>query len=176
MQSSILLYFAYGSNLHPLRLEERVHSARLLGVGTCQNRKLSFNKRSDDGSAKCNLIKAEHSATTVYGAIYQLKFEDKAALDRIEGKGFGYTDNQISVQHDNRETSCFTYIAQNSHIARALRPYHWYKELVILGARYLEFPNTYVNAIKDIESIQDPNSARNQLNVKLINRMARYQS
>lgn len=48
-------YLAYGSNLHPIRMTERVPSARVLGAIELPDHLLAFNKRSTDGSSKCLL-------------------------------------------------------------------------------------------------------------------------
>ena len=40
-----MLYAAYGSNLHPVRLSARVRAARLLGAGSVTGWELRFNKR-----------------------------------------------------------------------------------------------------------------------------------
>ena len=52
--SATLLYFAYGSNLHPERLRERVPSAESLGVARLEAHVLRFHKRGRDGSGKCD--------------------------------------------------------------------------------------------------------------------------
>ena len=96
----------------------------------------------------------------IYGAIYKLDHEDKKELDRFEGKGYGYIDNQILLKHNGNEYSCFTYLAQQSHIVDNLKPYHWYKNLVILGAQYLKFPERYISSIEEIESMEDPDQER----------------
>lgn len=153
-------YFAYGSNLHPLRLQARVPSAKLLGAVEVNKFKLEFNKQSHDGSSKCNLIKSGSGNGPVYGAIYEMRPEHKDSLDRHEGKGNGYMDGRINLQLDGKEVSCFTYFAQDSHIVDNLRPYHWYKKLVELGARHCQFPDSYVNQIKAFESMQDPDRLR----------------
>jgi gamma-glutamylcyclotransferase len=50
-----LYYLAYGSNLHPLRLMQRVSSAKVEDVIELPGRQGNFHKRSPDGSGKCNL-------------------------------------------------------------------------------------------------------------------------
>ena len=45
-----LLYAAYGSNLHPGRLQKRVDSARLEGTAFVADLSLTFDKRGVDGS------------------------------------------------------------------------------------------------------------------------------
>lgn len=167
-------YFAYGSNLHPLRLTERVPSADLLGVVKQTHHRLSFHKKSNDGSSKCNLFNSGSGADSVYGAIYTLDPEHKSLLDGFEGNGYGYTDQQIKLNHKGREFTCFTYIAQQSHIIDNLGPYHWYKQLVVLGAKHLQFPESYIHSIESIASIEDPDSARKKEKEELIEKIINY--
>ena len=101
-------YFAYGSNLHPVRLRERVPSADLLGVVERPAHRLAFHKRSHDGSAKCNLFHTASESDRVYGAIYRLDPGQKKDLDRHEGSGKGYRDAQVRLRHQGRTYSCFT--------------------------------------------------------------------
>lgn len=167
----MLYYFAYGSNLHPVRLLERVPSAQLIGVAKHANHSLTFHKRSSDGSSKCNIY---HSGSGhVYGAIYSLDPPHKNELDKFEGKGYGYIDIPVLLEHNGREYECFTYIAQASHIVDGLKPYHWYKRLVTLGAKYLGFPDTYLSSIEAVESINDPDNTRKKDKEKLIDRIIR---
>lgn len=79
-------YFAYGSNLHPVRLMKRVPSAELVGVIKHSCHRLSFHKKSNDGSGKCNMLETGADSDHVYGAIYKLKPEHKKDLDKYEGK------------------------------------------------------------------------------------------
>ncbi|MDH3909632.1 MAG: gamma-glutamylcyclotransferase, partial [Gammaproteobacteria bacterium] len=50
---STSLYAAYGSNLHPRRLRERIKSATLRGTSFLHKYTLQFHKRGQDRSAKC---------------------------------------------------------------------------------------------------------------------------
>ncbi|MCG6885651.1 MAG: gamma-glutamylcyclotransferase [Proteobacteria bacterium] len=163
-----IYYFAYGSNLHPIRLMERVPSAELIGVATNPNHRLTFHKKSNDGSSKCNMFDSRSESDMIYGAIYKLKQEHKNELDRIEGKGFGYIDSQITLNHHGVEYTCFSYLAQQSHIVQNVKPYHWYKKLVVLGAQYLDFPPPYISSIDAVESIEDPDPTRRKENKLLI--------
>ena len=168
----MIYYFAYGSNLHPMRLMERAPSAELVGVTKHTNHALTFHKRSNDGSSKCNMFNSE--SDLIYGAIYKLNPEHKDELDRFEGKGYGYIDNLITLEHNDDEYTCFTYLAQQSHIASDLKPYHWYKKLVILGAQYLQFPDSYISSIEAVESIEDPDATRRKEKDELIERIINY--
>lgn len=153
-------YLAYGSNLHPVRLTERVSSANLVGVVELGEHRLTFHKKSDDASSKCNLFHTGCGSDSAYGAIYAIDPAHKGVLDRFEGKGYGYTDARMKLRHQGRQYHCFTYIAQQSHIVDHLKPYHWYKKLVVLGARYLQFPDPYVLSIESVQSVADPDTQR----------------
>lgn len=153
-------YFAYGSNLHPVRLGERVPSASLLGAVQLNRYRLKFHKKSTDGSAKCNLLKTGNRADTVHGALYTLEAEHKQELDRFEGAGKGYQDSLINIHHEQKHYPCFTYLAEDSHIENNLQPYHWYKNLVVFGAMYLKFPSAYITRLEAVKSIQDSNVVR----------------
>ena len=168
----MIYYFAYGSNLHPVRLIERVPSAELVGVARHPNHKLVFHKKSNDDSSKCNMLNS--GSGLVYGAIYKLKPEHKNELDRFEGVGCGYIDNQITLERNEIEYNCFTYLAQKSHIVGNLKPYHWYKKLVVLGAKYLDFPDTYLSSIEAVDSIEDPDPIRRREREALIERVINY--
>lgn len=170
----MLYYFAYGSNLHPIRLMKRVPSAELIGVATHPGHRLAFHKKSSDGSSKCNMHYSISETGVIYGAIYKIKPEHKDELDRFEGKGFGYIDNQISLTASGNEYTCFTYLAQKSHIVDDLKPYHWYKRLVLLGAQHLKFPDLYITSIEAIESIEDPDPTRRSENERLIESINNY--
>jgi len=159
-------YFAYGSNLHPLRLRERVPSAELVGVAALPGHRLVFHKKSDDGSSKCNLVNTNVETDLIHGAIYQIDPGDKPRLDRYEGKG--YREEQVSLTIQGDEYVCFAYVAQPSHIVSGLPPYHWYKALVMLGAEYLAFPAPYLAALDAVESMEDPDPQRGQAMERLI--------
>jgi len=169
-----LYYFAYGSNLHPLRLQQRVPSATLVGVAELGHFRLAFHKHGQDDSAKCSLQASMSETDRVFGAIYAMSAEHKELLDRFEGLGSGYRDQVLSVRFAGRDYSCLTYIAQESHINDGLQPYHWYKELVLNGARYLQFPESYINAIERIESVDDPRPERAKEYQQLIEKIAAY--
>jgi len=170
----MIYYFAYGSNLHPMRLLERVASAKFLFSTKLLKHKLTFHKKSIDGSSKCNLLETDDLSDFVYGAIYELKEEHKKYLDSAEGKGKGYIESQIKINYEGEVYDCFIYLAQQAYITESLKPYHWYKEMVVLGAKYLKFPDTYISAISDVDSSADLDKHRNQERYDLIEEIRSY--
>ena len=157
-----MLYAAYGSNLHPLRLSLRLPKARFKGTAEIAGRKLCFHKRSKDRSGKCNIVSGYDS---VYLAIYELDRQEHAVLDQIEGVGSGYSVEKIEVPGFGE---CHTYVATASYIDDDLRPYSWYKLLVLAGCEALSLPSDYIAMVRQITAIDDPDQARHASNMKIV--------
>ena len=156
-------YAAYGSNLHPLRLEKRVPSTKLLGVSLVSGYELRFNKKSDiDGTGKCSI---NRGIGIVRLAVYEIEVKEKTILDKCEGLGKGYDEIPIYVHQFGR---CLTYIADPAVIDETLRPTDWYKEMVLLGCRSHRFPDEYVRSIEKIRSIEDADERRNHASWQLV--------
>lgn len=168
-----LHYLAYGSNLHPLRILERVPSATFLGVVPMPGRSVRFHKKSKDDSGKCDLIES-NAAALAYGALYEFDLTDKPELDAAEGLGHGYRQATVSFQLNNVTYNPFVYVASISHVNPSLNPYHWYKQLVLRGASYHRFPEEYIAELESVPSISDPNAERSAKNEALLARMAEF--
>ena len=78
----MVLYFAYGGNLHPLRLAAIAPSSGLVAAAVLDGHELRFHKRSLDGSAKCDAF--PHLGAAVHGVVYRLNPVEQSALDRAE--------------------------------------------------------------------------------------------
>lgn len=160
-----MLYAAHGSNLHPVRLSLRLPGSRFLGTGVVAGRKLRFHKRSVDHSGKCNIVEGDDR---IYVSVYELSEEEKMKLDAIEGVGSGYSVETIDVPGFSE---CLTYVAAATHIDEALRPYSWYKELVLAGCEALGFPEGYVTMIRNIGAIDDPDEQRHATNMGIVEKL-----
>jgi gamma-glutamylcyclotransferase len=165
----LLHYFAYGSNLHPVRLCERVPSAQLVGTSQLAAHRVHFHKRGQDSSGKCNLLHTGQATDQVHGAIYSIDAAHKTILDEYEGPGYRCCD--ITVQHGATRYECFVYLAYAEHIDEKLKPYHWYRDLVIQGARYLGFPEAYIQQLANVSSVDDPDQSRQQQHTYLLEKM-----
>lgn len=156
-----MLYAAYGSNLHPERLRLRLPESRFLGTAEISGRSLYFHKRSRDGSGKCNIVPGNGR---IYIAIYEITSYERMVLDRIEGMGLGYNTETLMVPDFGY---CYTYVAAPTHIDSRLRPYSWYKDLVLLGCEALQFPDAYVATIRSLSALDDPDRVRHASNMKI---------
>jgi hypothetical protein len=157
-----LYYFAYGSNmlLARIRQPDRAPSARVVAIVKLPGHVLRFHKRSRDGSAKCDAYETGSSHDGVHGVVFELDAAGKAALDRVEGVGRGYREKEVRVTAGEQGWTARTYVAEADHIDRSLRPYAWYRELVLAGAREHALPAAYVERIAAEESVEDPEPRR----------------
>ncbi|MDX1556839.1 MAG: gamma-glutamylcyclotransferase family protein [Xanthomonadales bacterium] len=160
-------YAAYGSNLHPVRLRERTGEVRLLGTAAVDHLALKFHKRGNvDGSAKCDIVEARGSR--VHLAVFEIPDAGLENLDIAEGVGSGYTREHIEVPGFGR---CLTYRAQASHIDDSLKPFDWYKRLVLAGCRYHGFPAAYLEAIEAVQAVIDPDPDRHAAHELLLQKL-----
>jgi len=158
--STHILYFAYGSNMAPERLQARTPSARPLGVGTLAGRRLEFRKLSrEDGSGKCDVPLSDNPDDRVHGVLYSLHPEELPTLDAYEGVGFGYDRELLEITRSDGETvHAETYVATLTR--PGLLPLCWYREHVLRGARHHKLPADYIAAIESIVVQEDPDSIR----------------
>ena len=153
-------YFAYGSNMSASRLRERVPSAEALGCFALNGHDLRFHKSSKDGSGKCDAYLTQYDGNIIYGVLYKIDPMEKLALDKAEGLGHGYDQKEITVTaSDGSSVAAITYVATN--IDGSLKPYSWYLNHVLVGAKEASLPSEYVEEkIKLIESVEDRDKVR----------------
>jgi hypothetical protein len=162
-----LHYLSYGSNLHPVRLQDRVPSASLAGTVELPGRALTFSKRSHDGSGKCTIASADRSSS-VFGAVYQIEQREKYLLDRIEGLGAGYDEHWEDLRLNGARTRAFVYVAASDYLDKKLIPYCWYKDLVLAGARYHCYPAAYIKVLDAVAAARDPDEERRKTNEAIL--------
>ena len=90
-------------------------------------------------------------------AVFEISLADKRKLDRIEGVGVGYAEISLGIPELGE---CASYAATESYIDDSLKPYDWYKELVLFGARFHGFPDDYLDQIESVPAVDDPNPDR----------------
>ena len=156
-----MLYFSYGSNMSTPRLVERVPSARIVAVARLQKHRLKFHKIGKDNSGKGDVECTNDQKDAVYGVVFEIAASEKPGLDRYDGLKNGYEEKNVSVYaRDGEELTAVTYYATN--IDPGLKPYEWYKEHVLRGAREHGLPVDYINIILAVESVPDPDKSRHE--------------
>lgn len=158
-----LNYFAYGSNLHPLRLKARIGDCQLYSVAQLEGARLCFHKVGLDASGKCDIELPAQKDSTVWGAVYQISSEQKLLLDQHESLGKGYQLLETKVRlADQQYLPVFTYQAMTEFIDPRLRPFDWYHDYVTQGVSYHQFPAAYRAMIHAVKMIEDPDQARSE--------------
>ena len=166
---SKLHYLAFGSNLHPIRLGERVPSACLLGRVELSGYRLAFHKRGADGSGKGNLVHTGDDRDIAVGALFEMAGDEKPNLDAAEGAG--YRDDTMRIHWRGQAYEAFVYIGEEAFIDPDLRPYRWYRDIVWHGARFNGAPSAYLDAIAAVAAVEDPDPERRQRNHTLLERI-----
>ena len=162
--TEMILYFAYGSNMLSARLRERVPSATAIVIGKIPGRRLCWHKRSRDGSGKCDAEASENVNDCVWGVIFRLSGHEKPALDTAEGLGSGYAERAVDVVTSRGVMAAVMYVATIKDAA--LKPYDWYKALVLTGARQHALPAGYVLILEGVNSKADSDLSRVALKTK----------
>jgi AIG2-like family len=168
-QSSAVLIFTYGSNMSSKRLVERVPSARAVGVGILKGYKLRWHKISTDGSGKCDAALTGALDAEIYGVLYKIALAEKSKLDKAEGLGKGYEERNVVIDCKGVPVTAQMYYA--TKIDPSLKPWSWYKEYVVAGAREHGLPPAYVAMIETTEAVQDPDTERHDKEMALISNM-----
>ena len=166
MSTESFVTFAYGSNMPAARLRERCPSARAIGIAELPGHELRWHKRSSDGSGKCDIVSCEAADVSVFGVIYEIAAHEKRALDRAEGLGAGYEEIDIEVHCDGERVAAKAYRATDTD--PALRPYSWYRALVIAGAKEHGLPASYIAGLESVLTDEDTNRTRHDERMALI--------
>ncbi|MBS97174.1 MAG: gamma-glutamylcyclotransferase [Oceanospirillaceae bacterium] len=154
-----MIYFAYGSNMSLARLTQRARGARRIACGLIEAHDLRFHKVSPDGSSKCDAFYTGEPDDCVHGCVFELSPHEELILDEVEGLGRGYEKKTVPVLCvDGAVIHAQTYYA--TLIDPALTPYDWYLNHVLVGARELLLPDSYLARIESVPSRIDPDRER----------------
>ncbi len=155
-----MLCFCYGSNMSRRRLQARVPSAQFLTAAELPCHRLRFHKAAMDGSAKCDAHETGSSDDRVIGVVYEIAGNEKRDLDKHEALGRGYNEKQVELITPTGNLQAWMYFA--TRIKDSLKPFRWYKEHVLIGARENRLPADYIAQIEAVESIDDPKGKRHK--------------
>lgn len=169
MSADTFVTFAYGSNMPVARLHKRCPSARAIGIAQLPGHELRWHKRSIDSSGKCDIVAVDTPHASVFGVLYEIAAHQKTALDKAEGLGAGYEEIEIEVLCDGNPVKATAYQATNTD--STLRPYTWYRALVISGAKEYGLSASYIAGLESSPADEDTDLARHDSNMALIERM-----
>ncbi len=131
-------YFAYGSNMDPERLLERIGKYHMAFPVKLKGYKFVYNKKSIDGSAKANI--EEKAGEYVLGVCYEIDEDDFGVLKKYED---GYDQRDIEVtEKEGKSTKAVTYISKSIDNLRLATSE--YKNIVLKGAKHWGLDETYI--------------------------------
>jgi Gamma-glutamyl cyclotransferase, AIG2-like len=101
-------YFAYGANMDPRHMHERVPGALAIGPGRLDGFGLAFNVYSTEwegGAANLELDPAEH----VWGVQWEVPEEELSGLDAFQGHPTFFRREEIVVHVGGEQEEAFTF-------------------------------------------------------------------
>jgi gamma-glutamylcyclotransferase len=149
------------------RIKNRVPSATVIGTGQLSGHELKFHKISKkDGSAKCDIFQNDDPDSKVIGIVFEIDEKGKKTLDKKEGLSFGYEQKNVKiVTSEGSKISVFTYYATNTD--NNIKPYTWYKEHVLRGAKENNLPEQYITKLEKVVAIEDPDRERHEKEMQI---------
>jgi gamma-glutamylcyclotransferase len=138
-------YFAYGSNMSRLRLEQRVGGVVVLGCARLDGHCHRFSKLGRDGTGKGNI--EPRADASVWGVVYELGDDQLARLTEFE---FGYGPAILTVAlaaAPGRVVTASSFAALN--VVDALEPSAEYIEHYLIGMAEHGIPAHYRQALLD---------------------------
>lgn len=142
-----------------LRLKARVNSATFIGMCMLKKHDLRFHKKGRDNSSKCDCFETGQESNFILGALFEIDQSAKAALDVAEGLGNGYELKTVQVIHEALgQFEAITYYATD--IDASLKPYDWYVNHVLIGAKEINVPEDYLAKIETSPQCEDPDKVR----------------
>ena len=144
-----MIYFAYGSNMHEARMRERCPSARFLFTARLPGFRLAFTRYSTTNRCGAADIIPQASAE-VWGVVYHIKDEHRAALDRAEGVPVrAYEPFAVDVHPDGDRAQlikALTFVVTTKEDPPP-KPNAKYKERIVKGAKALKLPPDYIEPV-----------------------------
>lgn len=148
------------------RLRERTPSAQPIGIGFVREYQLRWHKKSWDGSGKCDVFFTGDPDHQVHGVLFEISESEKERLDRVEGLHHGYEEKMVEVITTSGTVLAVTYYA--TVIDGEVRPYEWYKRYVVEGAIEYGLPDSYVQLLRSVDAIKDPDQDRHQRETRIV--------
>ena len=145
---SLIEYFAFGSNMNPARMKDRLSWEPQRRIAILSDYQLIFDKVSNDGG-KANIRPLEGSI--VEGILYLLNEKDLVKLDGFEGVAAGhYVRELIQVKTETEDSlAAMTYIALKTGLE--LPPTREYLDHLLAGKDLLS--SQYIEKLSQIYTL-----------------------
>ena len=133
-----MMYFAYGSNMNPKRMQERGIKFSRREDAILEGWRLEFNKVASRNPKEGYANIEPDKETVVEGILYEIQNSDLEKLDIREGYPRHYNREKVKVKLDNgEEIETITYIAQLDKVRDGLKPSKRYLNHLLRGCDLL---------------------------------------
>ena len=133
-------YFAYGSNMYLKQMNDRASLIYCKSTGFIRNYAFHYNKKSDDGSSKANIVRSADDLT--YGVCFEI---DEDGFSKVRKKEKGYSETEIAFYTNEGDM-----IIVKSFISGSISdaaPSEEYMNTIIKGAIENAIPEEYINRV-----------------------------
>lgn len=145
-------YFAYGSNLCPVQMDERCPGFAAVGPGALEGFRLDFPRRSKRwGGGVAGWTAAPEER--IEGVLYQLSELHLERLDHLEGVAEGrYRRAEIDVLLNTGEIRRAVCYEANREQGAPFRPTEAYLEAMIRGASHHGLSDAWLGILEDLRA------------------------
>ena len=145
-----MLYFAYGSNMHPGQMRKRCPGCTFVVPARLRDYRLTFSRLSTSrrGGGVAHIQPA--TGSLVEGVVWDITERHRDSLDEYEGYPTAYTRKDVVVEaFDGRTLTAFAYVARS---AGEYRPSRRYLTQIIEGAKAHGLSAGYIAFLEAIET------------------------
>lgn len=148
MPQSDVWYFAYGSNLSPQRMLQRIGTIPLARVGILNGYELAFRRFTGGNETYATIIPQPDAV--VHGVAYLCEHQAIRQLDRFEGVAEGcYRREYVDILTNTGELlRCLVYVGEAT-IEGDSRPADGYLRWILTGAEEHGLPSEIIQGIKN---------------------------
>ena len=143
-----MLYFAYGSNMHPGQMQKRCPGCIFIAAARLRDHGVAFTRpwAAWGGGGVADIQPAPGS--TVEGVVWDITDAHRNSLDEYEEYPNAYTRKDVVVEtFDGRTLTAFAYVARP---AGAHQPQRRYLRQLVEGARAHKLSPAYVAFLEAI--------------------------
>ncbi len=143
-----MLYFAYGSNMHPGQMAKRCPGCAFVALARLKDHRLTFSRfwGAWGGGGVADIQPSPGSV--VEGVVWEITGAHRQTLDDYEDYPTSYTRKDVVVETaDGRMLTAFAYAAKPTG---AYRPARRYLEEILEGARAHNLSPDYIALLEAI--------------------------
>lgn len=143
-----MLYFAYGSNMHPGQMAERCPGCAFIATARLKDHQLTFSRfwGAWGGGGVADIQPAPGSV--VEGVVWEITESHRQSLDDYEDYPTSYWRKDVAVEiPDGRMLTAFAYVARPTGV---YRPARRYLVEILEGARAHKLSQGYIARLEAI--------------------------